>query len=138
MSTLTVGKPEARRRPVYGWTLHDGFVVARRNLIQTIRVPELLFFSLVQPVIFVLLFAYVFGGAIPIPGDAAENAASELCLIPWQDVLGTADRINLPGTMSDSNWAYRIDQPVEELLAREETVKAAELMARLTKAGRRA
>ena len=74
MTTLTVGKPEARRRPVYGWTLHDGFVVARRNLIQTIRVPELLFFSLVQPVIFVLLFAYVFGGAIPIPGDAAENA----------------------------------------------------------------
>jgi ABC transporter DrrB family efflux protein len=49
-------------------------VVARRNLIQTIRVPELLFFSLVQPVIFVLLFAYVFGGAIPIPGDTAEDA----------------------------------------------------------------
>ena len=38
------------------------------------RVPELLFFSLVQPVIFVLLFAYVFGGAIPIPGDTASDA----------------------------------------------------------------
>lgn len=74
MTTLTTTAPVVRRRPVYGWTLHDGFVVARRNLIQTVRVPELLFFSLVQPVIFVLLFAYVFGGAIPIPGDAATDA----------------------------------------------------------------
>ncbi len=74
MTTLTLAAPGARRRPVYGWTIHDGLVVARRNLIQTIRVPELLFFSLVQPVIFVLLFAYVFGGAIPIPGDTGSDA----------------------------------------------------------------
>jgi ABC-2 type transport system permease protein len=74
MTTLSTTTPVAMRRPIYGWTLHDGLVVGRRNLIQTIRVPELLFFSLVQPVIFVLLFAYVFGGAIPIPGDAAEDA----------------------------------------------------------------
>ena len=52
-----------RPRPIIGWGLHDGLVVARRNLIQTIRVPELLFFSIVQPVIFVLLFAFVFGGS---------------------------------------------------------------------------
>ncbi len=74
MSTLSVSRPEARTRPPWGWTIHDGLVVARRNLIQTYRVPELLFFSLVQPVIFVLLFAYVFGGAIPIPGDQAADA----------------------------------------------------------------
>jgi ABC-2 type transport system permease protein len=66
-------------RPWYGWALHDGLVVARRNLIQTIRVPELLFFSLVQPVIFVLLFAFVFGGAIPVPG--ADPAA-----VPTADI----------------------------------------------------
>lgn len=71
---LATSNPQAFHRPWYGWTLRDGFVVARRNLIQTVRVPELLFFSLVQPVIFVLLFAYVFGGAIPIPGDGAEDA----------------------------------------------------------------
>ena len=67
-----------RSRPIVGWAIHDGIVVARRNLIQSIRVPESLFFSLVQPVIFVLLFAYVFGGAIPIPGDGAnaEEAAN--------------------------------------------------------------
>lgn len=74
MSTLAVSRPQVRTRPLWGWTLNDGFIVARRNLIQTVRVPELLFFSLVQPVIFVLLFAYVFGGAIPIPGDAGADA----------------------------------------------------------------
>jgi ABC-2 type transport system permease protein len=74
MTTLSISTPVALKRPIYGWTLHDGLVVTRRNLIQTMRVPELLFFSLVQPVIFVLLFAYVFGGAIPIPGDAAADA----------------------------------------------------------------
>ncbi|MGI9196995.1 MAG: ABC transporter permease [Candidatus Nanopelagicales bacterium] len=71
MSTATV---PVRRRPLIGWGLHDGLVVARRNLIQTIRVPELLFFSIVQPVIFVLLFAFVFGGAIPIPGADPSTA----------------------------------------------------------------
>jgi ABC-2 type transport system permease protein len=64
----------AMKRPAFGWLFHDGFVVTKRNLIQTIRVPELLFFSLVQPVIFVLMFAYVFGGAIPVPGDDSGNA----------------------------------------------------------------
>lgn len=76
MSTTT--SVPYRRRPLLGWGLHDGLVVTRRNLIQTIRVPELLFFSVVQPVIFVLLFAYVFGGAIPIPGSdptAAPDAS---------------------------------------------------------------
>ena len=74
MTTLSVTAPVTMRRPIYGWTIHDGLVVARRNLIQTVRVPELLFFSLVQPVIFVLLFAYVFGGAIPIPGSGDAGA----------------------------------------------------------------
>lgn len=72
---LSTGVPEKRSRPVLGWHLHDGLVVGKRNLIQTVRVPELLFFSLVQPVIFVLMFAYVFGGAIPVPGASGEAGA---------------------------------------------------------------
>ncbi|HBJ73156.1 MAG TPA: ABC transporter, partial [Actinobacteria bacterium] len=44
------------------------------NLMKIIRVPEILLFTLIQPIMFVLLFAYVFGGAIPIPG-AGETAA---------------------------------------------------------------
>lgn len=71
----STGRPVPRSRPILGWHLHDGIVVGKRNLIQTIRVPELLFFSLVQPVIFVLMFAYVFGGAIPVPGASGDGGA---------------------------------------------------------------
>jgi ABC transporter DrrB family efflux protein len=81
MSTATTGVVPASHRPLLGWGLHDGLVVAKRNLIQTVRVPELLFFSLVQPVIFVVMFAYVFGGAIPIPGSHDPNAYREY-LVP--------------------------------------------------------
>lgn len=48
--------------------LTDGWVVAQRNLIKIKRVPEVLVFVLVSPIMFVLLFAYVFGGAIQPPG----------------------------------------------------------------------
>ncbi len=47
----------------------DGWVVAKRNLIKIKRVPEILVFVLISPIMFVLLFAYVFGGAIDPPGD---------------------------------------------------------------------
>jgi ABC-2 type transport system permease protein len=42
----------------------DGLVMAKRNLIKVKRIPDLLIFTTIQPVMFVLLFAYVFGGAI--------------------------------------------------------------------------
>jgi ABC-type multidrug transport system permease subunit len=48
--------------------LTDGWVVAKRNLTKIKRVPDLLVFSTIQPIMFVLLFAYVFGGSIVIPG----------------------------------------------------------------------
>ena len=46
----------------------DGAVVAKRNLIKIKRVPDLLVFTTLSPIMFVLLFAYVFGSAIEIPG----------------------------------------------------------------------
>ena len=45
-------------------TLTDAMIVAKRNLIKIKRVPELLVFTTLSPIMFVLLFAYVFGGAI--------------------------------------------------------------------------
>jgi ABC-2 type transport system permease protein len=45
----------------------DGWVIARRNLLELRRAPHLLVFTLIQPVMLVLLFAYVFGGAITVP-----------------------------------------------------------------------
>ncbi len=46
------------------WNFSDTFVVMRRNLYAYQRQPELLVFATIQPVIFLLLFTYVFGGAI--------------------------------------------------------------------------
>ncbi len=47
----------------------DGWVMAKRNLIKIKRVPDILVFVLISPIMFVLLFAYVFGGAIDVPGN---------------------------------------------------------------------
>jgi ABC-2 type transport system permease protein len=49
-------------------TVADGMVVAKRNLIKIKRIPDLLIFTTIQPIMFVLLFAYVFGGSIHPPG----------------------------------------------------------------------
>jgi ABC transporter DrrB family efflux protein len=48
--------------------LGDGWVVTKRNLIKIKRMPDLLIFSTLQPIMFVLLFRYVFGGSINVPG----------------------------------------------------------------------
>jgi ABC transporter DrrB family efflux protein len=48
--------------------IHDGIIITKRQLLQLSRVPEVLIFSTIQPVMFVLLFRYVFGGSINTPG----------------------------------------------------------------------
>jgi ABC transporter DrrB family efflux protein len=59
-----VGAPGWRVR--LGWAVTDTLTMTRRNLLVWIRVPAYLVFTVVQPVIFVLLFRYVFGGAIRV------------------------------------------------------------------------
>ncbi|MEN9801562.1 MAG: hypothetical protein RLZ37_687, partial [Actinomycetota bacterium] len=49
-------------------SLRDAAVIAHRNVIRIRRVPDVMAFVLVQPLMFVLLFAYVFGGSIAIEG----------------------------------------------------------------------
>jgi ABC-2 type transport system permease protein len=46
----------------------DAAVITKRNMIKIKRVPDLLVFTTLSPIMFVLLFAYVFGGAIDVPG----------------------------------------------------------------------
>jgi ABC transporter DrrB family efflux protein len=53
----------------YASAIGDGLVVAKRNLIKIKRVPDLLVFTTLQPIMFVLLFVYVFGGAIAVKGS---------------------------------------------------------------------
>jgi ABC transporter DrrB family efflux protein len=48
----------------------DGAVVAKRNLIKIKRVPEILIWTTMSPIMFVVLFAYVFGSSIEIPGTS--------------------------------------------------------------------
>ena len=52
------------------YVFEDGVVIAKRNVIKIKRVPEVLMFVLVSPIMFVLLFAYIFGSAIDIPGGS--------------------------------------------------------------------
>jgi ABC-2 type transport system permease protein/oleandomycin transport system permease protein len=48
--------------------ISDALAIAWRGLVTYRRVPQLLVFSTIQPVVFVLMFRYVFGGAIHVPG----------------------------------------------------------------------
>jgi 4-alpha-glucanotransferase len=68
---------------------------------------------------------------------AAMQSNSDLVVLPWQDVLGTRERVNLPGSVGEANWAYRIAQDVDALLAVEQTRAAAARMAALTQASGR-
>ena len=49
-------------------TIGDGAIITKRNLLKIKRVPELLVFATLSPIMFVLLFAFIFGSAIPLPG----------------------------------------------------------------------
>ena len=87
VSTSTAGHLAApSRMRLVRWAISDALVMTRRNLLVWLRVPAYIAFTVVQPVIFTLLFRYVFGGAIPvkvqggyveflIPGIVAQTAA---------------------------------------------------------------
>lgn len=66
MNVTTITERDTRGR--MGWALSDTITIARRNLLSTLRIPTALVFAFVQPVMFVLLFRYVFGGAIHTKG----------------------------------------------------------------------
>ncbi len=70
--TAIAERLNARARPsaaqMARWAISDSLVMTRRNLLVWLRVPAYIVFTVVQPVIFVLLFRYVFGGAIHAPG----------------------------------------------------------------------
>ena len=52
------------------WAIADGLTVAKRNLIHVRNMPEKLMDVTVQPIIFTVLFSYIFGGAIDVPGGS--------------------------------------------------------------------
>ena len=50
------------------WAVADALAITWRNLLTLTRLPQLLVFATIQPILFVLMFRYVFGGAIQVPG----------------------------------------------------------------------
>jgi ABC-2 type transport system permease protein len=58
-------------RPGAPIIITDALVIAGRNLKRASRIPELAIFAVLQSIMFVLLFAFVFGGAIPLPGGGS-------------------------------------------------------------------
>src|SRR5215472_2036530 len=73
MTTLTAPADlllPSRRRSRLAWAAADSLAVAKRNVIGMIRQPQVLAFATIQPVLFVLIFRYVFGGSISVPGTS--------------------------------------------------------------------
>jgi ABC transporter DrrB family efflux protein len=66
VATRTARTPSLRRTPT--WIITDSVTIAWRNMLAVVRNPQLLVIDTVTPVMFVLLFAFVFGGAINTPG----------------------------------------------------------------------
>jgi ABC-2 type transport system permease protein/oleandomycin transport system permease protein len=66
---LASARPGEQRGRVVLPGVSDSLALAWRGLITYRRVPQLLVFSTIQPVVFVLMFRYVFGGAIRVPGE---------------------------------------------------------------------
>jgi ABC-2 type transport system permease protein len=66
----STARAEQHPHPARG-VLHDVWVIARRGLVHMRRQPEQLTDATIQPIMFVLLFAYVFGGAIDVPGGGS-------------------------------------------------------------------
>ncbi|HLZ21964.1 MAG TPA: ABC transporter permease [Ktedonobacterales bacterium] len=78
MSSITA--PSARtarlqpaRHSGFFWALADAWVLAKRRLTQIPRIPDELIFATIQPIMFVVLFRYVFGGALTGVGSNYAN-----------------------------------------------------------------
>jgi ABC-2 type transport system permease protein/oleandomycin transport system permease protein len=65
--TVTSSAPPSSKSALR-WAVSDVLTIARRNLLALVRIPTFLVFAVIQPVMFVLLFRYVFGGVIQVPG----------------------------------------------------------------------
>jgi len=76
MTTVTISQAPRRAVTQLGnlrWLVSDIAVLARRSLARIAREPETLMDVTIQPILFVLLFAYVFGGAIALPGGGSYH-----------------------------------------------------------------
>ncbi|HTW06836.1 MAG TPA: ABC transporter permease [Acidimicrobiales bacterium] len=109
------------------WLVSDSLVITKRNLLVWFRVPAFIVFTLVQPVMFTLLFRYVFGGAIKthgipyvdylIPGVIAQTAG----FTSFSTAIGLAREIQRGGidrirSMPSARSAFLIGRLTADVL----------------------
>ncbi|OEJ40680.1 ABC transporter [Streptomyces agglomeratus] len=83
MSAVTDTAPGPRAPQPRGGLVQsvtDSLVIAKRNLIRMARIPEMVVFGLIQPIMFVVLFTYVFGGSIQVGGSTSASAYREFLM----------------------------------------------------------
>jgi ABC-2 type transport system permease protein len=124
----TPAPPESTRTRLR-WALMDGLAVARRDLEHVRRQPGLLLASLVFPAIMVVLFGYIFGSAISVPGGGDYRAYLMPGLFAMTTVTGvivtaTAVTDDLAKGVMDrfrsmpiTRWAVPFGQTAADLLA---------------------
>ncbi|WP_151479404.1 ABC transporter permease [Streptomyces albicerus] len=80
MSAVTDAVPTVAPGGFLGQSVRDSLVVAKRNLIRMSRIPEMVIFGLIQPIMFVVLFSYVFGGSMNIGGSTESSTYREFLM----------------------------------------------------------
>ncbi|MEV5435643.1 ABC transporter permease [Streptomyces sp. NPDC052682] len=80
MSAVTDTVPGTRPGNPVSQSVRDSLVVAKRNLIRMSRIPEMVIFGLIQPIMFVVLFSYVFGGSMNIGGSTQPSVYREFLM----------------------------------------------------------
>ncbi|MGW6565553.1 ABC transporter permease [Streptomyces sp. NPDC054975] len=80
MTAVTDAVPAARPRGAIAQSIGDSLVVAKRNLIRMARIPEMIIFGLIQPIMFVVLFSYVFGGSMQIGSTTSPAVYREFLM----------------------------------------------------------
>jgi ABC transporter DrrB family efflux protein len=82
VTTTTQAAKPAAPRPRGGivQSVNDSLVVAKRNLIRMTRIPEMIIFGMIQPVMFVVLFSYVFGGSMEVGGTTEPEVYREFLM----------------------------------------------------------
>jgi hypothetical protein len=123
MTVLTVPVPGSSMR----WLAADSWTIARRDLVHWVRNPAVIVSSIAFPVMFVLLFGYVFGSAIAVPGGGnyreflmpgmfaqamVNGAAATVAVVAADQARGVTDRFR---SMPLSQGAVLIGRSIADL-----------------------
>ncbi|HWM40387.1 MAG TPA: ABC transporter permease [Streptomyces sp.] len=79
-SVSSAPRPVAKAGGGLGQSVSDSLIIAKRNLIRMLRIPEVVVFGLFQPIMFVVLFSYVFGGSLAVGGSTDAGVYREFLM----------------------------------------------------------